>query len=242
MSTEKKEVLQTMAKNFFFVRCSIDAARPDVHEKSHGRKDFDKVISNIKTILKMRGKNIFPIIGVQYVTNHNNYKDLPYAANFYRKLGVDYLTIKPQFKNVLNPNHDENLLDPNVVNPLMKQAQKYATDKYKVYAKYSQFEEALNFKTNDGRYYKKCYATPLSPYLDEDGNVEMCGNLKGRGFTMGNVYKQSFKKIWKSAHRKKCIKKIDLCKCPSGCKLDPLNKVLWDAFNPDKKKTHNDFV
>ena len=78
--------------------------------------------------------------------------------------------------------------------------------------------------------------------MDEDGSVELCGNLKGRGFKLGNIYEQSLKEIWSSEHRKKIINKIDLCKCPAGCKLDPLNKVLWDAFEPDENNLHPNFI
>ena len=70
----------------------------------------------------------------------------------------------------------------------------------------------------------------------------MCGNLKGRGFTLGNIYKSTFKEIWNSSHRQSCMNKIDLNKCPAGCKLDPLNKVLWDALYPDEEKTHPNFT
>ena len=73
----------------------------------------------------------------------------------------------------------------------MREAQSFTNEKFKVYAKFPQFLEVVEYSTNDARYYKKCNATPLSPYLDEDGNVEMCGNLKGRGFTLGNIYKNS---------------------------------------------------
>ena len=102
--------------------------------------------------------------------------------------------------------------------------------------------ETLGRKTNNAVYYKKCLATPLSPYLDENGNVEMCGNLKGRGFTLGNIYEQSFADIWFSEHRKKCLAKIDLYKCPAGCRLDPLNKTLWDTLHPDTQVVHPNFV
>ncbi len=68
----------------------------------------------------------------------------------------------------------------------MREARVFETDGYKVYAKKLQFLEPLEFETNDRRYYKKCLEAPLSPYLDEDGSVEICGNFKGCGFTMGN--------------------------------------------------------
>ena len=242
MSIRKPKVIESLARNCFFVRCSIDAASAEVHAGSHGAEDFDLVISNLKALLRIRGKRKYPIVGVQFVTNQWNWRQLPEGAKFYRDIGVDYLTIKPAYKNELNPSHPENELVLEEVVPLMREAQSYTTDTYKVYAKYPQFEEVLEYKTNDGRYYKKCQATPLSPYLDEDGNVEMCGNLKGQGFTMGNIYDSSFQDIWNSRERQGCLNRIDLSKCPAGCKLDPLNKVLWDALCPEEERVHPNFV
>ena len=241
-SFNKEIIFNSILENCFFIR-EAWTQQKKYHDKSHGNNDFDLVIKNIEKMVKKRGGNKFPIIGIQYVTNSENYKDLPYAANFYKNLGVNYLTIKPMLKNDLNIAHKINDLSFKEVFPYMKKAEEIQDENFNVYAKYSQFIELLGRKTNNGVYYKKCQATPLSPYLDEDGNVEMCGNLKGRGFTMGNIYKNSFKEIWQSKQRKSCINKIDLTKCPTGCKLDPLNKVLWDNFtDKDKEKIHTNFV
>ena len=242
LSTKNPEVLQSLIDNCFFIRGSVDAARAEVHEKMHGTDDFNLVIENIKHLIRMRNSDKTPAIGIQYVVNHHNCDDLPYAAKFYRDLGVDYLTIKPAYKNILNPSHEENKLTSEYLLPLLRQAKTFEADGYSVFIKESQFYESLDFVNNDARYYKKCYATPLSPYLDEDGSVEMCGNLKGRGFTMGNINEQSFSEIWSSEKRRGCIDKIDLYKCPAGCRLDPLNKVLWDAINPDDSTIHKNFL
>lgn len=244
MSFDREEVFQAFFDNFFFVRCSLDSAYAAYHKETHGTDDFDHIVDNIKRIVAMKKakQTPFPIIGIQYVTSRGNYKDLPYAAQLYREWGVDYMTIKPMYKNELNILHKDNDLAFEEVEPYMKEAEAFSDDNFKVYAKYSQFIETLGRKTNDGIYYQKCYATPISPYLDENGNVEMCGNLKGRGFTMGNIYKNSFKEIWNSQHRQDCLNKIDLNTCPAGCKLDPLNKVLWDAFHPDDSRIHVNFT
>ncbi|OHC75292.1 MAG: hypothetical protein A3G18_02555 [Rhodospirillales bacterium RIFCSPLOWO2_12_FULL_58_28] len=242
LSTRTPAVIEALAEYCFFVRGSIDAASAEVHRKSHGGDDFDVVIANLGRLLAYRAASRRPVVGVQFVTNQWNYRQLPEAARFYRELGVDYMTIKPAYKNELNPAHPENEAPLDEVFGFMEQARAESRGGFKVYAKYPQFREVLQFKTNDGRYYRKCHATPLSPYLDEDGNVEMCGNLKGRGFTMGNIYKNSFQEIWRSPQRRDCLDRIDLRKCPSGCKLDPLNKALWDAFNPDEDMVHPNFI
>lgn len=241
-SYRNKDVETALLENCFFVRGSLDAASPKVHEKSHGSTDFDLVISNLKRLIERRGSESYPIIGVQYVVNQWNYMELPYAAKFYRDIGVDYFTIKPAYKNVLNPAHEENELSSKQVMDYLLEAMSFKTETYQVYAKIPQFRETLDHETNGGRYYSKCFATPLSPYLDEDGNLEMCGNLKGRGFTMGNIYENSFEEIWNSSQRKGCLGKIDLDKCPAGCRLDPLNKVLWDAHEPERDRVHPNFL
>jgi len=241
-STKNPKIIEALAEHCFFVRGSIDAGSAEVHKIAHVTDDFDRVVNNIRYLLQIRGERPNPVVGVQFVTNQWNWWQLPEAARFYREVGVDYMTIKPAYKNPLNPAHPDNELTPEKVFPLMKEAQSYSTDTFKVYAKFPQFEEVLDYETNDARYYKKCHATPLSPYLDENGNVEMCGNLKGRGFTLGNIYEKSFKDIWYSQQRRDCLNKIDLYKCPAGCKLDPLNKVLWDALYPEERVIHPNFV
>ncbi|MCX7172318.1 MAG: radical SAM protein [Proteobacteria bacterium] len=241
-SMRKAGILEAMARHCFFVRGSIDAARAETHRICHGSDDFALVIANLRRLVEIRAGTKRPIIGVQYVTNQWNYQDLPYAAQLFRDLGVDYMTIKPAYKNQLNPDHPENTIDNQEVFGYMRQAQAESTNIFKVYAKYPQFVEVVEHATNDARHYQKCLSTPLSPYLDEDGKVEMCGNLKGRGFTMGSILEHSFEEIWNSARRKDCLSRIDLFKCPSGCKLDPLNKVLWDACNPNEDIIHPNFI
>ena len=99
------------------------------------------------------------------------------------------------YKNELNPAHEENSLNNEDVIPLLIEAKKLESENFKIYGKQSQFKEVLGNKYNNGVYYKKCNATPLSPYMDEDGSVELCGNLKGRGFKLGNIYEQSFRDL-----------------------------------------------
>ncbi len=241
-STNKPENIEAIANSCFFVRGSIDAATPEIHLKSHGTDDFELVVSNLKNMVNRRGDKLYPIIGIQFVANHNNFQEIYDAAKLFKSLGIDYMTIKPAYKNELNVAHEDNALELDHCFEQMRKAELQSDQKFKVYAKYSQFKEVLQYKTNDSRYYERCYATPLSPYIDEDGSVEMCGNLKGRGFKLGNVNEQSMRKIWSSVHRQECMSRIDLNKCPSGCKLDPLNKILWDVFHPREEHMHPNFI
>lgn len=242
LSKASQETLEALVRHCFFIRASIDAATADIHQQTHGSADFNVVIENLRRLVAIRGERRPPAIGVQFVTNQWNFHQLPEAAGLFRGLGVDYLSIKPAYRNVLSASHPKNEINNAEVFRLMKQAEGFSTATFKVHAKYPQFAEVVEHATNDARHYRKCLATPLSPYLDEDGTVEMCGNLKGRGFALGNVNDLSFAQIWASPRRKDCLSRIDLFKCPAGCRLHPLNRVLWDAFNPDRMRRHPNFV
>lgn len=241
LSYKDSEISDSLLESTFFLRGSIDAASASVHEAQHGSRDFDRVIDNLNYLIRRRSKNS-PAIGVQYVVNEKNIHEIKAAALFYKNLGVDYISFKPAYKNELNVAHEENKLRYEDVEDTLRFVQELRTDSFKVYAKLPQFKESLGYKYNEGRYYKRCHATPLSPYLDEDGSLELCGNLKGRGFRIGNVYELDFKDLWGSQRHKELLDSIDLAKCPAGCKLDPVNKVLWNALYPDDSTNHIDFI
>ena len=210
MSVKGRGIPEALVQHCFFIRASIDAATSETHRYSHGAGDFDRVVANLRSVLELRGDARRPFVGVQYVTSHRNVNELPDAARFFREVGVDYLSIKPAYKVRLNVAHPENKLGREQAFAAMREAEGQSTAAYKVFAKYPQFEEVIGHKTNDGRYYRQCLATPLAPYLDEDGTVEMCGNLKGHGFSMGNIHQASFQEIWSSKRRRDCLGRIEV--------------------------------
>lgn len=224
---KKPEVTDALLETMTFVRFSIDAATEKTHKLLHRADDFEKVIANCTELVKRRNSTgtRMPTIGVQFVVNSNNIDEVADAAKMFRKTGVDYIALKPTYVNVLNENHSEKPLDPAEVKTRLDEVAQLATADFKVLWKQWQFD-TLVFSPKQSRSYDVCRAVWLSPYIDEDGNVEFCGNLKGRGFTIGNVYKDSFSSIWGGTQHMEALKKIELDKCPAGCKLHGLNVKL----------------
>ncbi len=239
LSTPRLEVLDAMREHCFFIRCSIDAADAETHKVTHGADDWDRIVRNFRGLAHFSDH---PVLGVQFVVNQWNWRAIVNAAHFWHGQGADYIAYKPAYKHELNKAHDANEAPLVLVQQLLRTAEKFETDNFKVYTKEPQFSEVLGHEHNDGRYYQKCQATPLSPYLDEDGQVHLCGNMKGHTPSIGNVYEKSFAEIWNGEAKKRWLASIDLHKCPAGCKLDPLNKVLWDASNPERQRVHPNFV
>lgn len=235
----KKEVVtEAIIKYCRFVRFSVDAGSQESHKITHLTNDFEHVISNIDRIVKNKNSNL--TVGVQFAFNQDNIHDIENAVKLYRELKVDYLAYKPVYTNSLNDSHKENIVESEETHKKLTLAKTYETEDFKVYWKDWQLK-ALIYDKNASRGYGTCRAIWLSPYIDEDGNVEFCGNLKGRGFSIGNIYENSFNEIWGSEKHLEKVNKIELSSCPKGCKLHGMNLKLEEIASPDLNK-HINFV
>lgn len=235
-----EKLAQAVVDNLTWIRLSLDAADKEMHSKVHGKNDFDKIISNIKNLIRLRGDKKFPTIGVQFATHVLNYKQMYSAAKMVRDIGVDYFSIKPVIMNrapeLLREKYG-NLKIEDVFSE-MKRTEQLNTPDFEVYAKYEQFRNALESNTNNGLYYEKCLGHRFEVNIQENGDFDICGPLKK---TIGNIFESSFEEIWHSERRKKVIEDIDLSVCPYPCRLHPLNRILWDTTHPDPE-LHPNFV
>ena len=221
-----------------FVRFSVDAASKETHKKTHLTSDFDHVLDNIAAVVATKRENL--TVGVQFAFNQDNIHEIQKAAQVYKSLHVDYLAYKPVYKNELNDSHKENLVESKSTYQLLEKAKQEETEDFKIYWKNWQLN-ALVYEKEAPRGYEVCRAIWLSPYFDENGNVEFCGNIKGRGFTIGNIYEQSFNEIWMGKTHQDKVKAIDLKQCPQGCKLHGLNLQLEAIIHPDPNN-HTNFI
>jgi radical SAM protein with 4Fe4S-binding SPASM domain len=237
-SWKDDSIADAIAANFRFIRFSVDAATLEKHKATHLTNDFDQVTENIGKIASRKSSAL--AVGVQFAVNEENIDDIISAAKLYGELGADYISYKPVYKNDLNDGHVENRVQPEKLKEALEKAKKYESSSFGVYWKNWQME-SLIFEKDSLRGYDKCLAIWLSPYIDEDGRVEFCGNLKGRGFTIGNIYEKSFSEIWGSKEHLESVARINLEQCPRGCKLHGLNLKLAEIENLPKEK-HGNFI
>ncbi len=231
-------VTEAIIKNLRFVRFSVDAATHDKHKATHLTNDFEQVLENISSISKNKPSGL--AVGVQFAVNEHNIDDVVSAAKLYGEIGVDYISYKPVYKNDLNEQHAENMVQAEKLKNALQEAKQFENKNFGVYWKSWQME-SLVYDKNSSRGYDKCLAVWLSPYIDEDGRVEFCGNLKGRGFTIGNIYEKSFKDIWGSKEHLDSVVRIDLEQCPRGCKLHGINLKLAEIQSMPQER-HGSFI
>ena len=220
-----------------WIRFSINAGNKESHKKIHQSPEdnFDKVLKNISYAVKIKNKNKYPCaIGVQFLLLPENQNEVLSFANLVKKLGIDYLTIKPFIKHPMSSRDvDKDFHYNSSLLAIEKDLERASDDKFKVIFR----SKAMRKVESPTRGYKKCLGLPFFAEIASDGNVYTCGPYLGNDkFCYGNIYKNSFKEIWEGEKRKKILKMIqtelDVNKCMKSCRLDEINKYLWELKNP----------
>jgi len=237
-SWKRECVTDAIKKYCRFVRFSMDAASQSTHFKTHLTHDFSMILENIRKVVHDKRDDL--TVGVQFAFNQDNIEDIEKASTLFKSLHVNYLAYKPVYKNELNVSHKENLVASCETRERLEKAKKEEDESFKIYWKEWQLE-ALVYNKDAKRGYDVCRAIWLSPYFDENGNVEFCGNIKSRGFTIGNIYEKSFDEIWMGKTHLEKVASLDLKKCPVGCRLHGLNLKLESIAHPDTN-SHTNFI
>lgn len=228
-----REISEECLQSFTWIRFSVAAIQSDLYDAIHrGNKgDLDKVIANIKDAVEIKKKKgLHTTLGVQCLLIPENQHQILEITQYFKNIGVDYITIKPysqhtQSKNQLNFDYDKLLLIEN-------QLKNLESDDYKVY-----FRANAMKKMHVEKEYDTCYGLPFMVHIDVKGNIWPCINFIGKDeFCYGNLYEQTFEAVWHGEKRRVIIEKfnqMDLNKiCREACRLDEINKYLYELKNP----------
>ncbi len=136
--------------------------------------------------------------------NYNgNYKEINKATILGEKIGVDYVQVRP------------------VLNTKGKTTNQDITR-----FRQSPLLMISDYKFNDAKLkhvYKKCEAFHFVPFLWENGDLDVCGYMRGeKGYNLGNIYKNSLEEMMVDAPNH-----VPVCnKCQVCCKNHELNKLI----------------
>lgn len=220
--------------NCTWIRFSVDAGSDEVYKMTHGNTaDFDKTVENIKKTLKIKNDTGSQVtIGVSFLLTPDNYLDIIPAINLFRKIGIDYIQIKPI---ILFPEDRVNLgyifWDKDIFN-LLSTISTYSTDTFKVSTVSHKFVELIQYERT-GIPFKKCYGHALFPVITSDGAVLTCcfklndynNGLKSGYY--GKITKDNrLIDVWKSEYRFKQGESLNTRFCPINCKIAETNKIL----------------
>ena len=230
----KKELLPSLT----WLKVSIDAGTAKTHMEIHRPRinDFGKIMANLEEAVKAGTKCT---IGGQMILLPDNYKEAGILAKKLRKIGLDYLVIKPYSHNEKSITQEYKNISYDEYLYMKDELEKLSTKKFQVIFR----QEAMR-KTGLKRDYKRCLAVPFFwAHIMTNGDVYSCGNYLGdKRFNLGNYNKQTFKQIWEGEKRKKhfeFMKNFDARKCRPSCRMDGINRYLEELSSPPK---HVNFI
>ncbi|WP_292369196.1 radical SAM protein [Methanoregula sp. UBA64] len=227
-----KEKLEKSLASLSWVRFSVDAGTSATHKKIHrgGSNDFAKILTNIRDAVAIKKKNnLSVVIGVQFLMIPDNFDDLVPFIEVFREIGVDNVQIKPYSQHPLSKNrysieYDRYQSIEDIVRP-------YENSDFQVIFR-SETTQRLMMK----RMYHECYGLPFYTLIEADGSVIPCNLFHSNPeFRYGNLNTESFIDIWKGKRRKHILQKLTKNRiehCRDGCRLDAINRYLWQLKNP----------
>lgn len=219
-----------------WIRISLNAGSKKTYSKIHGvgEKEFDKVLFNLAEAVRIKkSENLSCAIGIQCLLLPENIRELVQLARTAREIGVDYLTVKPFIKHPLSTHNILTDFDNPTLNRLEKKLQKEATDNFQVVFR---SHSIIKLRT-ESRGYSRCLGLPFFAEIISNGDVYSCGPFLGNPkFCYGNIYHSSFREIWLSENRRKiqnfAAESLDAEKCMKNCRLDEINRYLWELNHP----------
>ncbi len=237
-----RDILNNILPRLSWLRISLNAGTKETYSSIHGTKagDFDRVIRNIKEAVQIKkDKGFSCTIGIQFLLLNENCEEVTLLAEILKDIGADYLTIKPYSQHPSSINRLKSYLDYERFLSLEEKLKNYATEHFTII-----FRKKTMSKIQEQRPYKKCLGLPFWSYLTSKGDLYACSAFLGDNrFCYGNIYQDSFEKIWKGEKRREIMKmmetKWNIENCREVCRLDEINRYLWNLKNPPQ---HVNFI
>jgi len=228
--------------NLTWIRVSLNAGTKEVYSEIHGTVpwDLEKVMKNLEYAVKLKkDKNYACTIGVQFLLLQNNIKELVPLVKILKNIGVDYLAIKPYSQHPLSDNKMENDISSAEMAILENDLKQYSENRFDVILRAHAINNIKEEKT-----YDRCYGLSFITHVAASGNIYPCNTFVGNEqYAYGNIYQEGFEEIWAGEKRKNVVNKISkefgLKVCRKSCRMDEINRYLWELKNPD---SHTNFI
>lgn len=230
-----KNIAEKILPNLSWTRFSINAGTKKTYAFIHGtvEQDFAAVMKNLARAVRIKVKNKYKCaIGVQFLLLPENIKEIKVIAARVKNIGADYLVIKPYCPHPLSKKKMRIDVEEKDLNKMEECLKKLCGGDFNIIIRNRAWAGGLSGKT-----YKHCLGFEFTTHITVRGEVYPCNAFIGkRDFAYGNICRQSFDKIWCGSRRRKVIDKIytgfDANSCRNSCRLDKINKYLWELKNP----------
>jgi MoaA/NifB/PqqE/SkfB family radical SAM enzyme len=219
-----------------WLKVSINAATSTTYAKIHRSRpdDFNKVMQNMSSATRIKkDKKYNCAFGMQIVLLPENSREVPLLAQKAKDIGMDYLVVKPYSQHPLSRTTRYKDIKYQRYLALAEKLAKFNDRNFNVVFRIQAMKKWDQAQLN----YNHCLALPFWAYIDSTGGVWACSiYLTKNKFRLGNIYKDSFYRIWQSKKRLKLVhwaaERLDTAKCRINCRMDEINRYLWELRYP----------
>ncbi len=238
------KTIEKFVRNCEWIKVSINGGTAENYAYMHDttEDDFYRVLKNMKLAVSLKNKyNYLCTIGAQILLVTDNYQTVENLAKTVKDIGLDYLVIKPYSQHLSSHTDLYKDMDYSKYLYLEEQLKKYNSDNFSVIFRINTMAKMFEEKER----YEKCGSVPYFwAYVMADGSVYGCSAFLGNEkFCYGNIHEQSFSEIWEGERREKSdafVKnELNIKECRVNCRMDEINRYLWDLKNPIK---HVNFI
>lgn len=214
-----------------WVRVSLDAATAATHRAIHGTADFERILDNVRRLTAAPGG---PTVGLNFVAERRNYREMSAFALLGRSLGCAYVTIRCVFdpasplEEGLRAEMRQQALAARALGE--GPARGAGTGGFRVFL--GNFTDRyLDASSADPFPYARCLGPNLIGIVGGDGHVYACCFLRGdRRFSFGSVHEQPFEQIWTSRRRHDVMQAVYRGECGRAC-AGGMTANRYNAYN-----------
>lgn len=182
--------------NVSWVRISVDSFLSETYKSQRGVREgvFEKVVFNIKQLV---AKKKSTILGIGFVVNKENYKEVYDACKMFKEIGVDNFRISAMF-NPDGINYFKDFYEE--TKELCAKAKKELESSD--FTVFNLFNDRIDDLFHGKQNYDFCPMKDLVPYIGADQNVYTCCILAyNRLGLIGSIKEQSFEQLWESEEK-----------------------------------------
>lgn len=232
MSTNGRLLTPDVAASVDYLRVSLNAGTAAQHHKTNhagaGKGDFDEIVRRIRAAVPHKRGDI----GLAFVIDADNYRDILPFCHVAAELGVDFVHLRPAFW--YSPEEDARVREimPDALWRCALAKQELAQTPLAIFSITDKF---AGYWTP--RQYARCRAVWTGAVLRATGDFAVCKDRTDLAYGAAYAHGATFEDVWHSEERRALIARIhdgadgELSACPR-CVWGPRNLAI-DALERD---------